>query len=1496
MSYYNHYPHSLRSLRIPILMLVMLILWSFATNVQAKPELALQQIVSKDTVLAGEHFSYILRYRCASTTEHCENVKISMILPDELASKVAQGITPHIQEYTYRAWKREAEWTFKHPLPAGSTGELSAMVYFPNGSTADGTTAISEASMTASNAETVISNQVSVTAQAQPEVTFIKQKTSGSYLGSDISYRLRICSKNAKGRLNYNNLTITDKLFTGAQFVSATNNGTYDAASHSVTWAHDRLTVGKCFQPYITVNYPTEIFTEDTEVTNIGEVAGTFVGGLEVGYQDDISHVLRFPTAVGSGRLDAWKSGYSKALIGQSVYYGFYFKNAGNAVIQNATIIDPIPAQIEVTRIHVGKGNKTNVPVNVAYQTNLQSEWVELAGSPYTTAPRHYIEVNSLGLAADEYITQLRWTMDSVPLGYKAVGNYKSDWHGFKAKVLSTARNGQAVTVGQQFWNRAKLSFNYEGQEQVVNRNLNRKTTIIQSTAKPYLSKKLKTNAMINQGETAKFELYVKNRGTAALINPIITDILSPELTLVGWTVTGKPNDAPLPQFNQDGNRLTWSWDGDSAYQLKTNKWLRVLLTVRVADTVSGVVENRAYTHSADPDSHVDLSKCAARLVDVNDIDGDGNTAEKVCASQKAQFTVSSVAAMDAVKWVKGQLDDDWHRFPNSGRTVLAGGLDYQLIMSNIGNVPMSDVVVIDILPFVDDTGVIDLSNRDSQWRPELIGAVQAANDVVVYYSTAQNPCREEVLNPSPADCEAPQWSTIIPADITSVRSLKFDFGEVVIEPGDELKLTWPMTAPITSPIGTIAWNSFGYAAKRTDLGTYLLPSEPIKVGVEVEDFQPAIYGDYVWNDANGDGIQDEDETGVNNVRVELYRPGKDGIVATNDDELVGFTLTSDSAEGKPGFYIFSNLKPNAYFAKFYPPVGYGISPRDRGNDDLFDSDVNPETGLVRVTVLEAEERDLSWDMGIFESGSAALGNYVWFDKNKDGQQNESSDKGINDITVTLYQDNGDGVADVDTDIQLATTKTANDVNGMPGYYLFDELDPGQYFVQFSLPEDAYFTTQGATGSSDATDSDPNSNGVTEVVSLTNGDYDPTWDAGIVLPIGELNLGNRVWLDDDKDSIYAAGTEEGVNDVKLNLYRDTDGNGEYTADVDKFLTSTVTFTKDGVKGYYIFKQLIAGDYIVQVDHSSFRTGAPLEGLVSSKGAADANTHVDHDDNGDKVDGAGIVSNAITLVEPSEGGEYSDLTVDFGFHEEEDDGQLPVSCDKPQVYALQDHFLNDSQFFTIDPETLAVNPLGSVYAGYDIETLDIHPHSHELYAASGDDPAEGYPNGYLYKVDPNTGEVIPLGATGLGEVSAISFNPDDGSLWAWADGEGLFQISFDGGAIVTETVLTSTLKIEGLTWNSDGTLLYAAVDQQLWVWNPATAQTTLACGNLPGQTEALEMIDNEVLVFSIHTGSDLNIYAWDVNDIQSCTTQFKVEVQTNYNDVEGITWPIGCSKQ
>ena len=72
--------------------------------------------------------------------------------------------------------------------------------------------------------------------------------------------------------------------------------------------------------------------------------------------------------------------------------------------------------------------------------------------------------------------------------------------------------------------------------------------------------------------------------------------------------------------------------------------------------------------------------------------------------------------------------------------------------------------------------------------------------------------------------------------------------------------------------------------------------------------------------------MQDLNEPGLNGVRVELYRDNGDGLAILLTDTLVGFTLTSSG-----GQYLFSFLPAGDYYAVFYKPPTYEVSPKDTG-------------------------------------------------------------------------------------------------------------------------------------------------------------------------------------------------------------------------------------------------------------------------------------------------------------------------------------------------------------------------------------------------------------------------------------------------------------------------------------------------------------------------------------------------------------------------------------
>jgi len=972
---------------------------------------------------------------------------------------------------------------------------------------------------------------------------------------------------------------------------------------------------------------------------------------------------------------------YTERLVGESFDYYVHPANTGGTPFTDFVMTDTLPAAMQLTNTE--SGGWTNAPftdVYVRYQTNLNNgAWIDWVGVPFDGSTDEQLPVSALGLGVGEYVTMIQWDFGNVPVAFDSDGNRPR----VTGTLLSTDHDGNLVNIGDIIENCVFLSAENAGTIYTERQC----ATMIVEAPRPDLDpdKLILTPGPYYPGDTVTFEIEVENNEGASdvAINPIAMDLLPEGLEYVvgTWSVTDNDAGAPTPNFSYQTNYngtgrtlLKWDWTGAAAFDFAIGDDVYIEFDVAISESVTaGDIENRL--HMTCENDHL----CNEGVdTDINDLDGDlATTGDRLCHdSADATITIPSLAALESEKLVKGELDDDWSKFPDNGVTTPGGLADYQLYVRNVGTVAMTDVVVIDILPFVGDKGVIDLSDRLSEWRPNLVGAVTAPAGVTVYYSTESNPCRDELTPGLPVGCDAANWSTALPQDVTDVQSLKFDFGAKIINPGDEFLLEWPMRAPVNAPDqGEIAWNSFGYTATRTDNSSTLLAAEPIKVGIQIEEVEPAVYGDFVLIDTNQNGVQDGGEVGLDNVRVDLYRDNGDGVADVATDELVSFTLTADG-----GLYLFPSLDPDDYFAVFQIPPTYNLSPFQNtgaaGYTTAADSDGQAvtigafEVAITPITTLDALEDDRTWDMGVYQDGppKAALGNYVWNDENSNGIQDEPALSGINGIEVRLYESGG--IA------PISTTTTANDLNGNPGYYIFDGLDADtDYFVEFVLVSyggglvDPVFTTseQGA-GGSDTNDSDAVVTGDpliarTTIIDLNSGDYDDAWDAGIILPVSDLTLGNRVWEDINNDGIYDyVGGEKGINGVKVNLYVDSDGSGDFNAG-DVFYATTSTVTIGGIDGHYIFENLSAGNYIVEIDSDGFGVTEPLEGMISSTGndlgdntAPDPDNDTNHDDNGYLTAGGSIASKAVSLADDTASDPNEDLdsngktnmTLDFGF--------------------------------------------------------------------------------------------------------------------------------------------------------------------------------------------------------------------------------------------------------
>ena len=257
--------------------------------------------------------------------------------------------------------------------------------------------------------------------------------------------------------------------------------------------------------------------------------------------------------------------------------------------------------------------------------------------------------------------------------------------------------------------------------------------------------------------------------------------------------------------------------------------------------------------------------------------------------------------------------------------------------------------------------------------------------------------------------------------------------------------------------------------------------------------------GDYVWLDANKNGIQDAGEEPVQNVTVYLQmREGGSSIW-----KKVDTTTTNEK-----GYYVFESLKggPDVdcqYRVCFDLPGGSVITVPFAGTDRAADSNVQgfylDGWGYPSdVISIGYGQRDMTIDAGIVVT-SGSVGDYVWLDTNRNGIQDEE-DTGLEGIRVVLeYSPSGD-VSDDTQWIQAGETTTNE-----KGYYRFDELSEGYYRVKFQILE-PYTITLVNQGDA-ALDSDGRyqlEDGwyAGRPFYLNEGGFDMTWDCGVVLGSG----------------------------------------------------------------------------------------------------------------------------------------------------------------------------------------------------------------------------------------------------------------------------------------------------------------------------------------------------------------------------------------------------------
>lgn len=347
---------------------------------------------------------------------------------------------------------------------------------------------------------------------------------------------------------------------------------------------------------------------------------------------------------------------------------------------------------------------------------------------------------------------------------------------------------------------------------------------------------------------------------------------------------------------------------------------------------------------------------------------------------------------------------------------------------------------------------------------------------------------------------------------------------------------TYDATAPYNST-STVTLATNTSVDVNQDFGYYSPTVDPL----------PNSASSVVFNDADGDGMQDPGELGIPGVVVQLNWYGPDGMPGGDDDVI--YTTVTDA----DGNYTFDNL-PDGYFGittdlLVNTDAGgplEGLFPTDMGNDGSSTFSLDPTH--ASSTGVADNDQAFGYSPSEPQTNIGVIGDTIYLDRDGDGMADTG--EGLEGVRVDLYA--ADGVT------LLATRYT--DANGN---YSFGGLAEGTYYVKIvttSLPG-------GGTGLTNSMDPD---GGTANMSMLSITSTNPT----------------RL----DQDFGYTATTP---NTIQGTLWNDLDGDGTLeTVDIGRFAGVTVVLydqygnvvatTVTDANGYYSFTGIPNGSYSVKV--------------------------------------------------------------------------------------------------------------------------------------------------------------------------------------------------------------------------------------------------------------------------------------------------------------------------
>ena len=809
--------------------------------------LALNVVNDAETLRSHDAQITTINFSCSSVTTPCKGAFIELTLPGPITPdglKLAErGYT--VVPVTGDSVARTAQYvdkpedgsrvqryrfTLKDPLPAGTSDRIQVTWNYSYYDAPNNSTTTQKVTFSAQNAEK-LENELTTTWTADTDIAIEKSgptnKANYPAVGGETTYKLRYGYQqidqdnpnkvgirwngsslknglNGLGFVGVQNIKVVDPLPAKAVFVTASDGGVYDPATHTVTWSYDKWFWQNPIESTVTVKYPEGTVTLDDTVTNKATISAEVMNDptKTLTKSSEITH--GFAERKVGGRIAKSGNDYQYQVRNVKTPWRFSANNTGNTTL-HMHWDDTLPCTWS-SQDAKAAGAACDTPTFVGpYQFNIlgKSGYEENGGWTFeywTNKGNHetvnYTKTTGLTLPEGEWITRFTIDTDVAPQTNATIFFY-----GTVNPALPTTEPADFASHYNPVYPPEKYYSYVASPDYVRFQNCASGTLTDKDTGTVVASDDEVCSWMRVRDEFPSVQAYKSVRTNPVVVGKPATFFING--TAKPATEGGTPTPFTIVDLLPEGfdvddasgivpeKRSTLKNPDGTPYDLSKvtveveknyNNTGRTLIRWNVPDPVEGSLYSTFNVNvlatapagkntndamafmpgdgaraTTEDKSLRNANYCISnRAIDTFDVNKNGSTTDYVC-NAAIDFNVATTPSMAIAKEVKGNKNPDF--VPAGEVAEIDPGADgaYRFTISNAGNTPLTKVVAYDILPYVGDVGVGPASSqaRDSRWKPNLNSTAWA------FESVKEKPGRDPEVTPVPASDITVQYSTV---------------------------------------------------------------------------------------------------------------------------------------------------------------------------------------------------------------------------------------------------------------------------------------------------------------------------------------------------------------------------------------------------------------------------------------------------------------------------------------------------------------------------------------------------------------------------------------------------------------------------------------------------------------------------------------------------------------------------------------------------------------